>query len=69
MGKSMKSFKKVQRSVHYKMDKLSAFCHKLNFGVIVKMLKREKTSNDFSLVLAKRQKAQFAKNLRIFWQK
>jgi hypothetical protein len=69
MGRNMKSFKKVQRSVNSKMNKLSKFCHKLSFGVIVRMLRREKKSNDFSLVLAKRQKLQFVKNLRKFWHK
>ncbi len=45
MGKYIKSFKKVQRSIHSKLDKLSSFSHKLNFAVIVKMLRREKKSN------------------------
>lgn len=69
MLKNFNVFKKVQKKVKNRLSKLSTFCHRLDFGVIVRMMKREKASNDLNDLLMKRGKIYFLKSFREKGQK
>jgi hypothetical protein len=47
-------FKKLHKLTKSKLNKLRSFCYNLNFGVSLRMMRREKCSNDYGAVLLKR---------------